>query len=648
MIPLQTALSDFSAKQKKLLVDTYNQGWLQGAGSYVPKGNAAQANANQVQTGALSPGGTANPTTGPDPDRQYGDQAHGPVSTIAHSPVGDAAGAFGGGVVVGYVAPSIPNAIRRAVALRPAYDGINSMMARLATYYPPGQDTDINTAGALTQQGVQTDASNSMDPTDTSTPIQNGFFDALRAWCDENAWRLDAGSSVAWAGEQAGYAEAADADGQLLEWQTEDDGHVCFPAGTLVTTERGVVPIETIAAGERVLTHEGRWREVLARMAQSYSGPMVTIETSHTVTSTANHPFLIQVGDEMFWRAARDLKVGDVVFEQDLCEQCGHVRLESTLERVGAKSNNAVALADEEGITTGVESHPVFTRVPVRAVYFHHDVADYEVDAVSTDSDLLLVSNAEILKTEAHVALRRRLAGKATPAGSVAEVVTASPSGSNAEPFAAGGAVDVDRWSVADLRAVFGRSAQRLATALTGMLRQSRGRPTALVRAVARVDSTGAVDGEGRATCDAFEADRQCLVSAPSGAVDLSAGISRAHHLAAVRARSHRSIIVYNLEVEDDHSYVADGFAVHNCDDCQQLGEMPPQALADWPCMPGDGTTACNVGCRCSLVASDVDPADNDDYQPQLSPAQQAVYNTIMTRQSEAMMAAMPDAAYLQ
>jgi Site-specific DNA methylase len=36
----------------------------------------------------------------------------------------------------------------------------------------------------------------------------------------------------------------------------------CFPAGTLVLTDKGYLPIETIKEGDTVLTHKGRWRKV--------------------------------------------------------------------------------------------------------------------------------------------------------------------------------------------------------------------------------------------------------------------------------------------------------------------------------------------------------------------------------------------------
>ena len=43
-------------------------------------------------------------------------------------------------------------------------------------------------------------------------------------------------------------------------------GFPCFAAGTLVLTERGYIPIEEIAVGDIVLTHRGRWQRVTSTM----------------------------------------------------------------------------------------------------------------------------------------------------------------------------------------------------------------------------------------------------------------------------------------------------------------------------------------------------------------------------------------------
>ena len=74
---------------------------------------------------------------------------------------------------------------------------------------------------------------------------------------------------------------------------------VCFPAGTLVHTENGLAPIETIDEGTKVWAYDtetGEWRlcEVLRRMERRYDGEMVTIAVGdEQIMSTAEHPYWI-------------------------------------------------------------------------------------------------------------------------------------------------------------------------------------------------------------------------------------------------------------------------------------------------------------------------------------------------------------------
>ncbi len=61
----------------------------------------------------------------------------------------------------------------------------------------------------------------------------------------------------------------------------------CFPAGTPTLTARGVVPIEHVAVGDLVLTHKGRWRSVtdtMNRTAQVW-------RAGSWLAATADHPF---------------------------------------------------------------------------------------------------------------------------------------------------------------------------------------------------------------------------------------------------------------------------------------------------------------------------------------------------------------------
>ena len=69
----------------------------------------------------------------------------------------------------------------------------------------------------------------------------------------------------------------------------------CFPAGTLVSTINGHVPIEQIQVGDLVTTHLGRLRAVTVSYPKLEVGEMIKIKAVGTpeIKATENHPFLI-------------------------------------------------------------------------------------------------------------------------------------------------------------------------------------------------------------------------------------------------------------------------------------------------------------------------------------------------------------------
>ena len=122
---------------------------------------------------------------------------------------------------------------------------------------------------------------------------------------------------------------------------------VCFPKGALIDTAYGQVPIERVVEDMQVTTHKGRWRRVDKTMERSYTGIMVTLSAlgNPQSTSTGNHPYLIIPEEGLFscqgsnkgkkrrhtyndqskcttcgrlapdpmWRAAADIRIGDTV-----------------------------------------------------------------------------------------------------------------------------------------------------------------------------------------------------------------------------------------------------------------------------------------------------------------------------------------------
>lgn len=91
-------------------------------------------------------------------------------------------------------------------------------------------------------------------------------------------------------------------------------GFPCFPAGTPVIVEGGKAKkIEDIVAGDLVLTHEGRYRKVLATGHREVKRTVSLHDgTGRTVTCTPNHPIL--------WSHSPDLPVADAEWKD--AEKC--------------------------------------------------------------------------------------------------------------------------------------------------------------------------------------------------------------------------------------------------------------------------------------------------------------------------------------
>jgi DNA (cytosine-5)-methyltransferase 1 len=86
------------------------------------------------------------------------------------------------------------------------------------------------------------------------------------------------------------YGDVSALDGAKLEpVDIITFGSPCFPKGTLVLTDKGYMPIEEVSSGMKVLTHKGRWRKVTA--TGSKLGETVILKGNHYgLECTPNHP----------------------------------------------------------------------------------------------------------------------------------------------------------------------------------------------------------------------------------------------------------------------------------------------------------------------------------------------------------------------
>ena len=85
----------------------------------------------------------------------------------------------------------------------------------------------------------------------------------------------------------------------------------CVIKGTMIVTDRGRVPVEFIQAGDRVLTHKGRYRQVLVGAFTKPPTMLYRVDTAsgRSITVSGRHKFLTNSG----WQELNDLAVGEQV-----------------------------------------------------------------------------------------------------------------------------------------------------------------------------------------------------------------------------------------------------------------------------------------------------------------------------------------------
>jgi hypothetical protein len=97
-----------------------------------------------------------------------------------------------------------------------------------------------------------------------------------------------------------------------IEQVPKQEDHLCFVAGTLVTTARGAVPIEDVQVGDYALTRAGFRRVDFAQQTQeSALVQTVTLSDGSALTGTPDHP--VWIDSRGGWTDLRNLAPGDRV-----------------------------------------------------------------------------------------------------------------------------------------------------------------------------------------------------------------------------------------------------------------------------------------------------------------------------------------------
>jgi len=95
----------------------------------------------------------------------------------------------------------------------------------------------------------------------------------------------------------------------------------CLVPGTKIYTDKGIVNIEDVVEGDKVLTHKGRFKNVNAVITKQFKGISTKIQLQGYKDSTEyykfvdDHEILVNRNGNWLWIGCESLKVGDIVGE---------------------------------------------------------------------------------------------------------------------------------------------------------------------------------------------------------------------------------------------------------------------------------------------------------------------------------------------
>ena len=93
-------------------------------------------------------------------------------------------------------------------------------------------------------------------------------------------------------------------------------GFPCFVAGTLVLTQKGYTPIESVTFDHKLLTHTGKFQDIINLQRKSHTGSLYDIKLKYhpnVISATKKHPFYIRHRSDVWnnTRRAYERKFGE-------------------------------------------------------------------------------------------------------------------------------------------------------------------------------------------------------------------------------------------------------------------------------------------------------------------------------------------------
>jgi DNA-cytosine methyltransferase len=361
-------------------------------------------------------------------------------------------------------------------------------------------------------------------------------------------------------------------------------GSPCFPAGTLVMTKERLKPIEDVQVGDYVLTHRNRWRKVLRTGSKIADTIILKGQGIDSIECTPNHPFW-SIKKTMQWDNGKR----------------GYDTILSTPEWVEAKDMDHRMWMNTNGAThDGIYAIPDFEDnienaiIPKISEPFFYFIGRWLGDGWANEHKRK--NRKHSIMKRVYVCSGKGKAAELTKRMEETGLHFSSTEMRTSVRFTVSSTVLYD-WIVENFgvhadgknipswvfslpeqyrKALFqgymdsdgclyeerysSVSVNRALTVGMKMLAAGLGYTTSIVKQGPRnLDGTAVIEGR---TVHVRPTYTQSYYTTPRSAIRTENGF---WGLVRKIMPGHKNTHVYNLEVEDDNSYTADGIAVHNC-----------------------------------------------------------------------------------
>jgi hypothetical protein len=346
-------------------------------------------------------------------------------------------------------------------------------------------------------------------------------------------------------------------------------GTPCFAKGTLIASRRGLIPIEEIVVGDKVLTHLGRWQRVVDVGSKFASTMKITGQgQSSGIETTAEHPFYAR---EKSWRwvgrMSRKCEVSDAdwVEAQNMpgkfwASPAVWPLSHAPKMRVMGREHNPPTLSDELAWVIGRWLGDGWCRINKRRGYVIICCGKHEKIHLGKKlkaAGIVFSTSEERTTTRFQIANRAlaRWLTKNFGSGAANKTMPCWVFGWQFRESLFKGYISADGCKTKNgfrLTTVSGKLALGCV-----LLANSLGKSTS--RRLVNTNRTNCII-EGRVVCEK-PFWQITIYNRSRSSVEIDG-----HRWGKVKSVTpHGNAIVYNLNVERDNSYVADGIVVHNC-----------------------------------------------------------------------------------